>query len=428
MRLFNESEKWLLRAEQTIPLGSQTFSKSKTQYPVGISPLFAKFSKGAFTWDVDNNRYIDLVSSLASVTLGYGDKKISKAVNKQLKKGVTLSLPTKLESEVSELITRLVPSAEMVRFSKNGSDATSAAVRLARSYTGREHLIVCGYHGWQDWFIGSTTKNKGIPSSTINLTHNFNYNDINSLIGMLDKFENKIAAVIMEPFNNSFPNAGFLESVKTLTKKAGAVLIFDEVVTGFRVSEGGAQELFGVTPDLSTFGKGIANGFPLSAVVGKKEIMKEMENVFLSGTFGGELLSLAAAKNVLERHVKKEICVDLEVKGKYLYELTASAILENKLDQIISLSGHASWKFINWHENADFTKEEIKTYFMQEIFQEGILVLNTHNITTAHSNKTIRRISESYNRVFEKLRKSIDNNSLREQLRVPPLTPLFKVR
>ena len=178
MRLFNESEKLLLRAEQTIPLGSQTFSKSKTQYPVGISPLFAKFSKGAFTWDVDNNRYIDLVSSLASVTLGYGDKKISKAVNKQLKKGVTLSLPTKLESEVSELITRLVPSAEMVRFSKNGSDATSAAVRLARSYTGREHIIVCGYHGWQDWFIGSTTKNKGIPSSTINLTHNFNYNDI----------------------------------------------------------------------------------------------------------------------------------------------------------------------------------------------------------------------------------------------------------
>jgi glutamate-1-semialdehyde 2,1-aminomutase len=428
MRIFRESEKQLFRAEKTIPLGSQTFSKSKTQYPVGISPLFAKKSQGAFTWDVDNNKYIDLVSSLASVTLGYGDREISHAIKKQLKKGVTLSLPTRLESEVSELITELVPSAEMVRFSKNGTDATSAAIRLARSYTGRDHVIVCGYHGWQDWFIGSTTRNKGIPSSSIELTHHFNYNDIESLKTLLNRLENKIAAVIMEPLSATYPDLGFLQSVKDLTKKAGAVLVFDEVVTGFRVSEGGAQQLLGVTPDLSTFGKGLANGFPLSAVVGKKEIMKEMENVFLSGTFGGELLSLAAAKSVLERHIRKEVCKELENKGKYLYELSSSAISENKLDEIIFLSGHPSWKFINWKDSLNFTKDEIKTYFMQEVFQEGILVLNTHNITLAHSKKIIGKVSESYNRVFAKVRRSIENNTLRNELKVPPLTPLFKVR
>jgi glutamate-1-semialdehyde 2,1-aminomutase len=163
MRQFVNSVDHLKRAELTIPLGTQTFSKSKTQYPVGVSPLFATKARGAHIWDVDGNKYIDLVNSLAAVTLGYGDGPIEKAVKSQLKKGVTLSLPTKLEAEVSELITNLVPSAEMVRFSKNGTDATSAAIRLARSYTGRDHIIVCGYHGWQDWFIGSTSRNKGVP-------------------------------------------------------------------------------------------------------------------------------------------------------------------------------------------------------------------------------------------------------------------------
>ena len=170
---YAKSEEQLKRAEQTIPLGSQTFSKSRTQYPVGISPLYAARAKGAEIWDVDGNRYIDLVSSLASITLGYGDSEVNKAVKKQLRLGVSLSLPTKLEAEVSELIVGMVPSAEMVRFGKNGSDATSAAIRLARAFTGRDHIIVCGYHGWQDWYIGSTTRNKGVPESVSSLTHKF---------------------------------------------------------------------------------------------------------------------------------------------------------------------------------------------------------------------------------------------------------------
>jgi glutamate-1-semialdehyde 2,1-aminomutase len=428
MRKFLNSVAHLERAEVTIPLGSQTFSKSKTQYPIGVSPLFATKALGAHIWDIDGNKFIDLVNSLAAVTLGYGDRRIEKAVKSQLKRGVSLSLPTKLEAEVSELITNLVPSAEMVRFSKNGTDATSAAIRLARSYTGRDHIIVCGYHGWQDWFIGSTSRNKGVPKAISDLTHAFEYNNLDSLIATLNRLENKVAAVILEPMSSTYPTKDFLSSVKDLTHKAGAVLIFDEVITGFRFSKGGAQELFGVTPDLSTFGKGIANGFPLSAVVGKKEIMLEMENVFLSGTFGGELLSLAAAKNVLQRHLEEDICGDLEKKGIALADLTTKAISENGLQDVVSLTGHPSWKFFNWQPTNKYSVGEIKTYFLQEIFQEGILVLNSHNISLAHNVKIISRISEAYNKVFSNIREALDKNILRDQLLVPALEPLFKVR
>jgi glutamate-1-semialdehyde 2,1-aminomutase len=428
MKKFDKSTAQLSRAELSIPLGSQTFSKSKTQYPVGISPLYAAKSKGAYLWDIDGNKYIDLVNSLAAVTLGYGDKGLEKSILKQLKLGVSLSLPTKIESEVAELIIDLVPSAEMVRFSKNGSDATSAAIRLARAFTGRDQIVACGYHGWHDWYIGTTSRNKGIPTAVSALTHNFQYNDIESLKSALNLNEGKVAAVIIEPMNDTYPQPGFLEEVQVLAKKAGAVLIFDEVITGFRFSEGGAQKLFNVTPDLATFGKGIANGFPLSAVVGRREIMKEMEHVFISGTFGGELLSLAAARYVLKKHQKNEICGDLVNKGNLLSEFTNELIDSFGLSNVVSLSGHPTWKFLRWNGLGEYSAAEIKTFFMQEVFQEGVLVLNSHNISQAHDKKIIIKIIDAYSKVFGKIEKAISQGSLREELHVSPLEPLFKVR
>jgi glutamate-1-semialdehyde 2,1-aminomutase len=428
MRKYLKSVSQLKRAELTIPIGSQTFSKSRTQYPVGISPLYATKGKGAYIWDLDGNKYIDLVNSLAAITLGYGDKKLDSAVRKQLNSGVILSLPSVLEAEVAEMIVELVPSAEMVRFSKNGSDATAAAIRLARAYTGRDHIIMCGYHGWHDWYVGSTSRNKGIPSATSELTHTFEFNNIDSLRKLCDSYKGQVAAVIMEPMNSAYPLPNFLSQVKELTAKIGAILIFDEVITGFRFSSGGAQQLFNVTPDLSTFGKGIANGFPLSAVVGKREIMLEMENVFLSGTFGGELLSLTAAKYVLGKHLNENICDDLKNKGELLESKVNEAINQNNLKDIISLSGHPTWKFINWHATEEYSQAELKTYFLQEIFQEGVLVLNSHNISQAHTDKVIKRISNSYFHVFEKINQVLKKGILREELKVEPLVPLFKVR
>jgi glutamate-1-semialdehyde 2,1-aminomutase len=390
--------------------------------------MYAAKAKGAKIWDVDGNRYIDLVSALASVTLGYGDKDVEKAVKKQLNLGVSLSLPGILEAEVAELIVEIVPSAEMVRFGKNGTDATSAAIRLARAYTGRDHIIVCGYHGWQDWYVGSTTRNKGVPDSVSALTHKFEYNNIASLQSVLSEFDGRVAAVIMEPMNVVYPEPGFLESVQRLTRKAGALLIFDETITGFRFARGGAQELFGIKPDLSTFGKGMANGFPISAVVGRRDVMMEMEEIFFSGTFGGELLSLTAAKVVLQRHLTEDVCGELSSAGQSLSHQTELAIKESRLGEEIKMSGHPSWKFINWNSTKKYSIEEIKSYFMQEIFKRGILVLSTHNITLAHTPRIITEVVDAYSEVFGKLRYVLESETLRQELKAEPLRPLFKVR
>ena len=428
MPTYEESTKHLIRAEKTIPLGSQTFSKSRTQYPVGVSPLYASKVKGAHLWDIDGNKYIDLVSSLASITLGYNDKGVSTAVKKQLKQAINMSLPGKLEVEVAELMTALVPSAEMVRFGKNGSDATSAAIRLARAYTGHDHVIVCGYHGWQDWFIGSTTRNKGVPKSVSALTHKFEFNNIHSLEVLFDELGSNVAALIMEPMNATYPNPGFLDSVKRITHANGAVLVFDETITGFRFAAGGAQELFGVTPDLSTFGKGMANGFPISAITGRREIMKEMEEIFFSGTFGGELLSLAAARHVLERFRNEDIAQQLSNNGAQLAEGTSGLIQGLGLSDFLSLSGHPTWTFLNWRPTNAYSVDEIKTYFMQLVFERGLLVLGTHNTTLAHTPRIQSRILDIYSEVFGEVRESISEGTLRKKLKVSPLEPLFKVR
>jgi glutamate-1-semialdehyde 2,1-aminomutase len=245
--MYKKSEQLLNRALKSIPLASQTFSKSLTQYPRGVSPFFIERGKGSKVWDVDGNEYVDFVNSLAAVTLGYCDEDVDKAVQDQMKNGVLFSLPHKLEMEVAEKLIGIIPCAEKVRFAKNGTDATSASIRIARAYTGKEHIAVCGYHGWQDWYIGSTTRDLGVPKAVKELTHKFEYNNLESLEKIFQ--EQELASVIMEPMNIEYPQDNFLKKVKELVHKNNALLIFDETVTGFRYSLGGAQELFDVTPD-----------------------------------------------------------------------------------------------------------------------------------------------------------------------------------
>lgn len=240
MKKFNHSLENLVRFEKSIPLGSQTFSKSKLQYPAGVSPLYLdKPINSAEVIDVDGNVYIDFVSSLASITLGYQDEDVQNAVQKQLlETGPILTLPNKLEVEVAELLIEMIPCAEMVRFGKNGSDATAGAVRLARAVTGRSIVAVCGYHGWQDWYIGSTSMNLGVPQEVRNLSKKFIFNNIDSLKNLFIEYPQKIAAVILEPMNTDYPAPAFLEEVRDLCTQNETILIFDETVTGFRFSNG----------------------------------------------------------------------------------------------------------------------------------------------------------------------------------------------
>ena len=423
---YKKSEQLLDRALKSIPLGSQTFSKSLTQYPRGVSPFFIEKGKGAKVWDVDGNKYIDFVNSLAAVTLGYCDKNVDEAVQKQMQNGVTFSLPHCLEMEVAEKLIDIIPCAEKVRFAKNGTDATSASIRIARAYTGKDHIAVCGYHGWQDWYIGSTTRDLGVPKAVKELTHKFEYNNIESLEKIFQ--ERELACVIMEPMNAEYPQDNFLEKIKTLAHKNDALLIFDETITGFRYSLGGAQALFNVIPDLATFGKGMANGYPLSAVVGSNEIMQKVEDIFFSGTFGGETLSLAAANAVIDKYKKDNVPKYLNDLGNYLLKKLNQLIINEGLDDIFRTSGHPAWSFLQIKAQDKYTALEIKTLFLQEMFKSGILILSSHNLNFSHSEEDIDKLISVYSEVLPLIKQSIDDGNLIEQLNCKPLQSLFQVR
>ena len=425
---YQNSESYLKRAIKTIPLASQTFSKSMTQFPVGVSPLFIEKGQGSHVWDVDGNEYIDFINALAAVTLGYNDPDVTKAVQAQIEQGVSFSLPHRLEMEVAEKLVKMIPCAEMVRFGKNGTDVTSAAIRIARAFTGKEHISVCGYHGWQDWYIGSTQRDLGVPKSTKKLTHSFRYNDLESLDTIFHNYPGKIAAVIMEPMNVYFPKKGYLESVKQLVHDNGALFIFDEIITGCRFARGGAQELFGVTPDLATFGKGLANGFPLSAIVGKAEFMHLMEDIFFSGTFGGETASLAAAQVVLDKIDRDSVLEQISAQGKVVVNGIDKLIISHGVERIFSTSGHPSWSFLLIAEDLHYSKYEILTLFLQEVFKRGIMTLGMHNISFAHSDKDINHLLDTYDQVFPLIKKAVAERKLEDMLKVEPLKPLFSVR
>ena len=424
--MYQKSEKLLDRALKSIPLGSQTFSKSLTQYPKGVSPFFIEKGRGAKVWDVDGNEYIDFVSSLAAVTLGYCDEDVDKAVQEQMKNGVVFSLPHRLEMEVAEKLIDIIPCAQKVRFAKNGTDATTASIRIARAYTGREHIAVCGYHGWQDWYIGSTTRDLGVPMPVKELTHKFEYNNIESLEKIFQ--ENEMACVIMEPMNVEYPKNNFLDKVKELAHKNNALLIFDETITGFRYSLGGAQELFNVVPDLATFGKGMANGYPLSAVVGSNEVMQKVEDIFFSGTFGGETLSLAATSSVIDKYKQEKVTERFSEMGIYLLEQLNKLINDQRLSDIFFTSGHPAWSFLHIKEQAEYSVFEIKTFFLQEMFKRGILTLGSHNLSFSHTKKEVDKLLEVYDEVLPIIKQCIDNQALLENIQGDILKPLFKVR
>jgi glutamate-1-semialdehyde 2,1-aminomutase len=425
---YKKSEELLQRALRVIPLGSQTFSKSFTQYPLGVSPYFIQRGKGGHVWDVDGNEYVDFVNGLCAVTLGYDDADVTHAVKAQLEDGVIFTLPHPLEMQVAEAIVDMVPCAEMVRFGKNGSDVTAAAVRLARAFTGRDHVAVCGYHGWQDWYIGSTARNRGVPEAVRNLTHAFAYNDLESLRKMLAGHPGEVAAVILEPMNSQAPKDGFLEGVKELTHRHGALLVFDEVITGFRLANGGAQELFGVTPDLACFGKGVANGYPVSAIAGRADIMKLMEEIFFSFTFGGETLSLAASLATLTKLKREPVVATMRKRGERLIEGVKKLFARHGMDELLTISGHPAWSFLNFRDQGGYSLYEIKTLFLQEVFARGILTLGTHNISYAHSGADIDRLLAVYDEVFPLLKSAVSERRLAQLLRCKPLEPLFKLR
>lgn len=427
-RSFQRSEQILARAEKTIPLGSQTFSKSRMNCAPGHAPLFASHGLGGRIWDIDGNEYVDMVMGLLPTSLGYCDPDVDMAIRTQLDNGITLSLATELEYKVAEKIIELVPSAEKVRFGKNGSDATSAAIRLSRAYTGRDRLIVCGYHGWQDWYIASTTRHKGIPAAIRELTHKVDYNDLQQVEDLLKAHPNEFAALIMEPMNVAEPHANYLQGLKSLLEAHGTILVFDEVITGFRYAKGGAQEYFGITPDLTALGKGMANGMPLSAITGRADIMNEMDNIFFSGTFGGEALSLAASLAVIEKIETYPVIETLWDNGHAIKIGVEKLLHEYELSQTVKFCGLAPWQLLQFSSYDNISSAAIKTFVVHELFKCGVFTLGSYNVCYAHSQRDIETLINAHDIVFAKLKHHLSCGDLEEQMDYPVIQPVFQVR
>jgi glutamate-1-semialdehyde aminotransferase len=381
---FEESKNLLRRAEKVIPSKTQTFSKGPTQWAQGVSPAYLMRGEGAWVWDVDGNKFLDYLMALGPIILGYNNQRVNNAIITQLKDGITFSQMHPLEVEVSELLTELIPCAEMVRFGKTGSDATSAAIRCARAYTKKDRVAACGYHGWHDWHIGSTTRSQGVPNAIKELTHSFAYNDLASLKTLFDQYPGEFAAVIMEPIGIIEPETGYLEAVKKLAHDAGALLIFDEIVTGFRMAMGGAQEFYNIKPDIACFGKGMANGMPLSAVVGRADIMGLFDEIFFSGTFNGETLSLAACKATIEELQATDGINKISEYGENLLTGIQELINDNGLNEIAKPIGQGVRSILSFPHEDDQEMLVRRTYFMQECVKRGLLYFCLHVPCVAH--------------------------------------------
>lgn len=423
---FATSHELLEQAVKTIPLGAQTFSKSSIQYPENTSPMFLTHGSGSTSWDVDGNEYIDFISALLPNILGYNDPDVNFAIQTQLSKGISFSLSTELEIRLAEKLCSIIPCAESVRFAKNGTDVTSAAIRIARSYTKRDKVLVCGYHGWQDWYIGTTTRNKGVPKAVCDLSTVLPYNDLNRLEELLQGEE--YAALIMEPCNVTPPLEGYLAGVKALCEKFQTILIFDEVITGFRFALGGAQEYFKVTPHLACFGKAMGNGMPISAVVGQKDIMCEVEEIFFSGTFGGEALSLAASLATIEKMQREPVLNKIWKFGQDLAQELDKMLIETTLQEVIKPGGYAPWRILQFQPVNTYSAFDIKTFFIQEMIKRGILINGSFNINYAHSEFDKYKCVNALKETLSLIQEHIEKSTLLQNLQSPSIQPLFKVR
>lgn len=420
-----KSLQWWTRAKKVIPCATQTLSKGPDQFVRGLSPIYLAKGQGSHVWDVDGNEYIDYPMALGPIILGHAYPRITKAVSKQIKLGTTYTLMHPLEIELAELIKKYVPCAEMVRFAKNGSDTTTAAVRIARAVTSRDHIAYCGYHGWQDWYAGATSRNKGIPADYKKLLHEFKYNDLESLRKIFQAYPGTIAAVIMEQPAQE-PKNNFLQKVIDLAHKNGALFILDEICTGFRYAMGGAQQYYGIMPDLACFGKAMANGFPISAIVGKKKYMKQLKEVFYSMTFGGETASLRAAIETIKELQQKKVLKKIWRLGKILRDGINQAIRETGVPAV--LIGNPPRSEIIFKDSDGNPSLLIKSLFLQETVKREILFGVPIYISYSHSEADIKKTITACREAFKIIKQAEKENDYKKFLEGEPMGEVFRKR
>lgn len=437
----SESRDYQRRAHLAIPGGAHTYSRGDDQYPSNAPPILSH-GKGAYTWDLDGNKFLDYAMALRAITVGYDYDRISEAAIREIRKGNNLSRPSRTEVDAAEILLSTVPNIEMVKFAKNGSSVTSAAVKLARAYTGRTMIARCAQHpfySYDDWFIGDTAMASGIPEEIRKLTVRFNYNDPKSLQEQFEKNPGKIAAVIMEPATTDEPapapelgpGKNFLHQVRALCEKYGAVFILDETITGFRWDLGGAAKVYGISADLVTFGKGMANGFSVAALAGKKDIMRlggldhDKERVFLiSTTHGAEMSGLGAFMETVKVYKELNVTGHFRKYGARLKSGMAELAREAGIGEYFRLIG-PDWYpgFLTLDKNKEVSME-FRTIFLQEMIRKGVLIQGL-SMCYSHQETELQMTFSAAKEAFKIYARGLEGNPL-EFIDGPVVKPVFR--
>lgn len=409
----NKTQELYNKAKKIIPGGTQLLSKRPEMYLPGKWPAYYSKAKGCEVWDLDGNHYYDTcIMGVGSNVLGYAFDEVDDAAKEAINNGGMCTLNAPEEVELAEKLLKLHPWADMARYAKAGGEAMSMAVRIARAYTKKDIVLVCGYHGWHDWYLAANLvkgdplaevhlkglKPLGVPKGIAGTNLIFHYNNIEEFLELINKNHGEIAAVIMEPIRNDYPENGFLDKIRKVTKDEGIVLIFDEITSGFRLCSGGSHLKLGVEPDIAVFAKAFTNGYPVSAVIGRKNYMESAQETFISSTFWTERIAFAAALKAVECYEKYNVSEYLnkiggEVQDKWK-QISDNYNIKIKISGIYPLS-HFEFMYNN--------PLEIKTYFTQEMLKEGFLASNGFYMSLAHTQEILEQYFNAFENVFKKI-------------------------
>lgn len=422
------------RLLKAIPGGAHTYSRGFDQYPLN-APQILKRGKGAYIYDDQDNEYLDYGMALRAVNLGYANDTVNNAAIEQIRNGNNLTKPSMIELEAAELLIDTIDSVDMVKFTKNGSTATTAAIKLSRAYTSRTMIARCAeqpFFSYDDWFIGSTPITRGIPQSDIDNTKMFNFNNIDSLEKLFNKYPEQIACVILEPSATEHPKNNFLHKVKELCVKNGAVFILDEMITGFRWHLKGAQHYYNIKPDLCTFGKAMANGFSVAAVAGKREIMElgsiefeGRERLFLlSTTHGAEMSGLGAFVETVKYLKENDVINHLWNYGKKLIEMMNDTAKKYGIEKNFIAGGIECSPYYLTFDKDGQNSLGLRTLFSQEMIKNGVL-MPWIALSYAHGDKELKLTQKALEKTFEVYQKAV-LEGYEKYLIGDPIKPVFR--
>ena len=421
------------RAHAVIPGGAHTYSRGDDQFPEN-APAALKSGRGCFVTGSDDKTYLDFGMALRSVALGYADERVNRAAIEQIELGNNLTRATITEIEAAEDFCSVIPGCDMVKFAKNGSTVVSAAIKLSRAFTGRKYIARCAQHpffSFDDWFIGDTEMSRGVPSEISNFTLRFDFNDIESLKQLFNRYPGQIAAVLLEPSTSVEPSSGFLQDVVSISRANGAVSIFDEMITGFRWSLRGASDFYGAVPDLKTFGKAMANGFSVAALGGRREIMNlggikhNEERVFLiSTTHGAEMCGLGAFRQVLKIYSEEDVTSHLWKIGNTLIQGLNSAAARHRLNDTFYCGGASCSPLYYFKDQEGKVSQPLRTLFMQEMVKKGILI-PWISLSYAHQKEHIERTIDAASEAFDTVNRAL-SDGVERYLLGNPAKPVFR--